>query len=100
MIIKARNREDSTRLHLFGHLISSLYAAVGHPTYRFCGNGPWNYLFENIHTFSDEQLRKEYEAQIPAYLAPPATFWSGYNEKQVKYGLQAVLCSGFRLSQG
>ena len=27
----------------------------------------------------------------PACLAPPATFWSGYNEKQVKYGLQSCL---------
>jgi ATP-dependent helicase YprA (DUF1998 family) len=46
---------------------------------------------ENIHSLSDELLRKQYEAQIPSNLAPPATFWSSYNEKQVNYGLQSPL---------
>jgi ATP-dependent helicase YprA (DUF1998 family) len=46
---------------------------------------------ENICSLSDELLRKEYVAQIPSNLAPPAAFWSNYNEKQIKYGLQSCL---------
>ena len=52
---------------------------------------PIHEWLENICSLSDELLRKEYEAQIPSELAPPSTFWSGYNEKQVKYGLQSCL---------
>jgi superfamily II DNA/RNA helicase len=46
---------------------------------------------ENILSLSDELLRKEYDAQIPSNLDPPSTFWSGYNEEQIKYGLKSCL---------
>ena len=55
---------------------------------------PIHEQIEDICNLSDELLQKEYEeyeTQIPKNLAPPATFWSGYNEKQIKYGLQSCL---------
>lgn len=39
---------------------------------------------KNIRNLPTELLLQEYQARIPAELAPAQEFWSGYDEKQFR----------------
>ncbi|KAF8898134.1 hypothetical protein CPB84DRAFT_1780945 [Gymnopilus junonius] len=44
---------------------------------------------KNIRDLPTELLLQEYQARIPAELAPAQQFWSGYDEKQTYVGLRS-----------